>query len=106
MDLFKDNQQADEQATRAVEPLTGAAPAGAKPARRRRTERFAGLIEEIDNPFEDPDFFGTEQQAQQPAAAGCPPPPRRPHIALASTPGTLRTEIFMPPTTSRSMIPT
>ncbi|MBQ3156209.1 MAG: PQQ-binding-like beta-propeller repeat protein [Clostridia bacterium] len=67
MDLFKDNQQADEQATRAVEPLTGAVPAAEKPARRRRTERFAGLIEETENPFDDPDFFGADQQVPQPA---------------------------------------
>ena len=45
MDLFNENQQ--EGMTRQVQPVAPEAPA-AKPGRRRRTERFAGLIDEAD----------------------------------------------------------
>ena len=44
-DLFNDNQPVDLQSTRRVEPVNTAVEA-ARPARRRRTERFAGLIDE------------------------------------------------------------
>ncbi len=47
MDLFKENQQGVEQATRALTPVSAPAEE-AKSTRRRRTERFAGLIDEAD----------------------------------------------------------
>jgi len=47
MDLFNENQQGVEQATRAVPPVSAPAEE-VKSARRRRTERFAGLIDEAD----------------------------------------------------------
>ena len=46
MDLFNDQQRADDQSTRAVSPVN--VPEENRPARRRRTERFAGLIDEAD----------------------------------------------------------
>ena len=47
MDLFNENQQETEQATCAIPPVNTPAE-DVKPARRRRTERFAGLIEDTD----------------------------------------------------------
>ena len=47
MDLFNENQQETDQATCAIPPVNTPAE-DVKPARRRRTERFAGLIEETD----------------------------------------------------------
>ena len=46
MDLFDKYNQEAEGTTRAIPPVE---PADVKPARRRRTERFAGLIDEEDN---------------------------------------------------------
>ena len=51
MDLFEQYNQEAEGTTRAMPPVTAAEE---KPSRRRRTERFAGLIDEADCvPVED-----------------------------------------------------
>ena len=47
MDLFDQHNQEVEGTTRAIPPVE--APAETRPSRRRRTERFAGLIDEEDN---------------------------------------------------------
>ncbi len=60
-DLFNDTPREDEQATRAVPPVESAAP-----VRRRRTVRFAGLIDENENiaPAED---FSPAGEPESPA---------------------------------------
>ena len=64
MDLFKENQQEIEQATRAVPPVIPAEEA--KSTRRRRTERFSGLIDEADMlPAEDSAPEASPAQATQ-----------------------------------------
>ena len=54
MDFYNENQQEIEGLTRQVPPVAPQAEAPAQPVRRRRTERFAGLIDEKDAvPVED-----------------------------------------------------
>ena len=82
-DLFNENQQGE---TRAVQPVGAEA---AKPARRRRTERFAGLIDEADSLPVAPDM---EEAAETPAAPEVPAPveeaaaPTRPQPRIPQTP--------------------
>ena len=71
MDLFNENQRPDEQPTRAVPPVIP--PEASRPTRRRRTERFAGLIDEEDMKMPgaaaDAEMQQTPAQATQPAPA-------------------------------------
>lgn len=65
-ELFNDHQQPDEQATRIMEPVSELA----RTSRRRRTERFAGLIDE--NTPVDADDAQTSEAADAPAASADP----------------------------------
>ena len=79
-DLFNENQQPDQQAealgsTRVIAPVSGEN-AEVKPTRRRRTERFAGLIDEADSlapaedtPAENIAIPDAAEAAQEPAQA-------------------------------------
>ncbi len=64
MDLFDQNNQQPDGTTRAMPPVK---PAEEKPSRRRRTERFAGLIDEADCVTVE-DVPQREEQAPEAAA--------------------------------------
>ncbi len=70
-DMFNENQQREEReaeigSTRVIEPVS--ADTDAKPARRRRTERFAGLIDEADSVIPAP-FAAPVNPAEEAAPA-------------------------------------
>lgn len=66
-EVYHDPQQPDEQATRVIAPVS--VPDGGRPARRRRTERFAGLIDEADSvPPEDAAPADTPSDTSAPSA--------------------------------------
>ena len=91
-DLFNENQQEVEGLTRPVTPLAPQAEAQptAEPRRRRRTERFAGLIDEADAvPVEEPAQTPPEEkkpEAAAPAKADDRPMPMRPQQPARGVP--------------------
>lgn len=79
MDLFDKYNQEAEGTTRAIPPVE---PADVKPARRRRTERFAGLIDEEDN----------VNVEELPAAPQEAPAPVEPPVVIPAPEGETRSQ--------------